>query len=28
VGRPVAANPDPRLRALARRRGWEVVTFG
>lgn len=24
VGRPVAVNPDPRLRRLARRRGWAV----
>jgi len=28
VGRPVAANPDWRLRTLARRRGWEIVAFG
>jgi HAD superfamily hydrolase (TIGR01490 family) len=27
VGRPVAANPDRRLRALAARRGWETVIF-
>ena len=27
VGRPVAANPDWRLRTLARRRGWEIVAF-
>jgi phosphoserine phosphatase len=24
VGRPVAVNPDPRLRRLARRRGWPI----
>ena len=27
VGRPVAANPDRRLRNLARSRGWEIVSF-
>jgi HAD superfamily hydrolase (TIGR01490 family) len=27
VGRPVAANPDWRLRGLARRKGWEIVAF-
>ncbi|MDO5726796.1 MAG: HAD-IB family hydrolase [Bowdeniella nasicola] len=27
VGNPVAVNPEPRLRAYARRRGWEIVTF-
>jgi HAD superfamily hydrolase (TIGR01490 family) len=25
VGRPVAVNPDPRLRRIARRRGWEIM---
>ena len=28
VGRPVAVNPDPRLRRLALRRGWPVVDWG
>lgn len=28
VGRPVAVNPDRRLRAEARRRGWKVVDWG
>jgi HAD superfamily hydrolase (TIGR01490 family) len=28
VGRPVAANPDRRLRRFARQRGWEIVAFG
>jgi HAD superfamily hydrolase (TIGR01490 family) len=28
VGRPVAVNPDPRLRREARRRGWPVVDWG
>jgi HAD superfamily hydrolase (TIGR01490 family) len=28
VGRPVAVNPDPRLRRTARRRGWQVVDWG
>jgi HAD superfamily hydrolase (TIGR01490 family) len=27
VGRPVAANPDRRLRRIARERGWETVRF-
>jgi phosphoserine phosphatase len=27
VGRPVAVNPDPRLRLAARKRGWAVVKF-
>ena len=27
VGRPVAANPDFRLRAIARRRGWAIKDF-
>ncbi len=27
VGHPVAANPDPRLRAIARRRGWTIKDF-
>jgi HAD superfamily hydrolase (TIGR01490 family) len=27
VGRPVAANPDRKLRRIARARGWEVVRF-
>ena len=25
VDRPVATNPDPRLRALARERGWRIL---
>ncbi len=28
VGQPVAVNPDPRLRRLARRRGWRMVDWG
>jgi HAD superfamily hydrolase (TIGR01490 family) len=28
VGRPVAVNPDPRLRREAKHRGWEVVDWG
>ena len=27
VGHPVAANPDRKLRRIARRRGWQVVDF-
>jgi len=27
VGEPVAVNPDPRLRRVARRRGWRVLDF-
>jgi HAD superfamily hydrolase (TIGR01490 family) len=27
VGHPVAANPDRRLRRIARQRGWPVVEF-
>ena len=27
VGQPVAVNPDPRLRRLARRRGWPIESF-
>ncbi len=27
VGRPVAVNPDPRLRRLARARGWEIQAW-
>ncbi len=27
IGRPVAANPDFRLRAVARRRGWTIKDF-
>jgi len=27
VGVPVAVNPDPRLRRLAQRRGWEIERF-
>lgn len=27
VGNPVAVNPEPRLRAYARARGWKIVTF-
>jgi phosphoserine phosphatase len=27
VGHPVAVNPDPRLRRLARRQGWPVEMF-
>ncbi len=28
VGRPVAVNPDPRLRRVARARGWEIADWG
>lgn len=28
VGRPVAVNPDPRLRRFARRRAWPIVDWG
>lgn len=28
VGRPVAVNPDPRLRRFAQRRAWTVVDWG
>lgn len=28
VGRPVAVNPDPRLRRLASKRGWPVTDWG
>ena len=28
VGRPVAVNPDPRLRRRAIKRGWEIVDWG
>lgn len=28
VGRPVAVNPDPRLRREARRLGWPIVDWG
>lgn len=28
VGRPVVVNPDPRLRRLAKKRGWPVVDWG
>jgi HAD superfamily hydrolase (TIGR01490 family) len=28
VGRPVAVNPDPKLRRAARQRGWPVVDWG
>jgi HAD superfamily hydrolase (TIGR01490 family) len=27
VGYPVAANPDPKLRRIARERGWKIVRF-
>jgi phosphoserine phosphatase len=27
VGHPVAVNPDRRLRAIARERGWRVLRF-
>lgn len=27
VGRPVAVHPDPRLRHIARRRGWQIKDF-
>jgi HAD superfamily hydrolase (TIGR01490 family) len=28
VGRPVAVHPDPKLKRLARQRGWETVDWG
>ena len=28
VGKPVAVNPDPRLRRLAQKRGWPVMDWG
>ena len=28
VGRPVVVDPDPRLRRVARRRGWEIADWG
>jgi HAD superfamily hydrolase (TIGR01490 family) len=28
VGRPVAVHPDPRLRRVARRRGWPALDWG
>lgn len=28
AGRPVVVHPDPRLRRVARRRGWELVDWG
>lgn len=28
VGRPVAVNPDPRLRRRANKRGWPIVDWG
>jgi HAD superfamily hydrolase (TIGR01490 family) len=28
VGRPVAVNPDPRLRRVARKRGWPIADWG
>lgn len=28
VGRPVAVNPDPHLRARAQLKGWEIVDWG
>ena len=28
VGRPVAVHPDPRLRRLAKRRGWQILDWG
>lgn len=28
VGRPVAVHPDPRLRRVAKQRGWELVDWG
>lgn len=28
VGSPVAVNPDPRLRRVARRRGWQIYDWG
>jgi HAD superfamily hydrolase (TIGR01490 family) len=28
VGRPVAVNPDPRLRRLAQKRGWAIEDWG
>jgi phosphoserine phosphatase len=27
VGHPIAVNPDPRLRRIARSRGWPVEYF-
>ena len=27
VGQPVAVHPDPRLRAIARRRGWKIADW-
>jgi phosphoserine phosphatase len=27
VGHPVAVNPDPRLRRLAKKRGWPIESF-
>lgn len=27
VERPVAVDPDPKLRAEAERRGWEIITL-
>ena len=27
VGRPVAVHPDPRLRRVARQRGWEIADW-
>lgn len=28
VGRPVAVHPDPRLRRLAKQRGWQILDWG
>lgn len=28
VGTPVAVNPDPGLRRIARKRGWKILRFG
>ena len=28
VGEPVAVNPDPKLKRIARRRGWQIVDWG
>lgn len=28
VGRPVTVNPDPKLRRVARKRGWEIQDWG
>lgn len=28
VGRPVAVNPDPRLKRRAQKRGWQIVDWG